>query len=159
MLYNKHKLKEIAWTNLRLARKNLQQYGALQCCGLVYNRTGLTHVMAIAFKSIQEKREIQKAFRDFLCKNRARAAAVVIEAWIKQAYEEEELDLAKSVEEMPGHQEAIVIEVRSALACFGILQAFTKHGTVYKFEEPMVVDHPFSWTSEWLDGVWGERET
>jgi hypothetical protein len=110
------------------------------------------------FGSLDEKRLSQEAFRVFLRHSNALAAAVIMEAWLKQALPEEPIDFTKSIEDMPGRQDAVVIELRSALASFGLVQVFCRNGSALILDEPVEIDHPTFWTSEWLDGVWTDSQ-
>ncbi len=158
MLYDLDQLRELALTNLAIAQENLKRDGFVQTIGLVWTSLGLSHVVSMRFESLDEKRRKQEAFRVFLRQSNALAAAVIMEAWIKQASPVEPIDFTESVEDMPGRQDAIVLELRSALACFCLLQVFFLNGSVLTMKEPVEIDHPTFWTSEWLDGVWTDSQ-
>ena len=158
MSYDLDKLRELARANLAIAQENLKRDGFVQTCGLVWTHLGLSHIVSMRFESLDEKRHNQEAFRVFLRQSNALAAAVIMEAWLKQANSIEPLDFTKSIENMPGRQDAIVLELRSALASFGLVQVFCRNGSALIMEEPIEIDHPTFWTSEWLDGVWADSQ-
>lgn len=158
MSYDLDQLRELARTNLGIARENLKRDGFVQTCGLVWTELGLSHIIPMRFGSLDEKRLSQEAFRVFLRHSNALAAAVIMEAWIKQALPQEPIDFTKSIEDMPGRQDAVVIELRSALASFGLVQVFCRNGSALIMDEPVEIDRPTFWTSEWLDGVWIDNQ-
>jgi len=158
MLYDLDQLRELAWKNLAIARDNLLRDGYVQTCGLVWTDIGLSHIIPIRFESLNEKRRNQEAFRVFLRKSNALAAAVIMETWMKHVDPREPLDPTRSIADLPGRQEAIVIELRSTLACFGLIQVFNRNGRCFTLEEPIEMNHPAVWVSEWLDQMWTDSQ-
>jgi hypothetical protein len=154
MNYDRKKLRRIARDVLNIAQGNLRRDGYLQPIGLVYTKVGLTEVFQFRCQDLDQKRASQEGFRQLLHQTKARAAFVVTESWIKMG-PDLPLDLTRSVADMPGRTEAIVIEAASAKAKLMVVQAFSKDNTgKISFETPMEPDHPITWSSEWLDGVW-----
>jgi hypothetical protein len=154
MNYDRKKLRRIARDVLKIAQGNLRRDGYLQPVGLVYTKVGLTEVFRFRCHDLDQKRASQEGFRRLLHQMKARAAIVLTESWIKMG-PDLPLDLTRSVADMPGRKEAIVIEAASVKAKCMIIQAFTTDNAGrISFEAPMEPDHPITWSSEWLDGVW-----
>ncbi|MFC1833554.1 hypothetical protein ACFL2Q_02325 [Thermodesulfobacteriota bacterium] len=153
---SKDKLQALGREVLVKAKSNLQRDGHLQPCGLLYSPERLTHTFPFSFGSFDEKRLIQETFRKLITEVRAAAAVVVLESWIKTA-RNGPLDLTRPVSEMPGRQEAIVVEAASPKARTIIIQVFKKSKSGLVFEDPFEPDHPFEWNSEWLSGIWQDR--
>jgi hypothetical protein len=154
MDYDRKRLRKLAREVLKIAQNNLRRDGYLQPVGLVYTNAGLNQVFQFRCQDLDEKRASQDEFRRLLLKMKARDAIVVTESWIKTG-PDLPLDLTRSVADMPGRKEAIVIEAASPKAKCMIIQAFSKGITgKISFETPLEPDHPISWSSEWLDGVW-----
>ena len=122
-MYGIKELQKIARKILITACENLIRDGHLQPISLVFGPEGLTHTIPFEFNSIDEKRAIQQIFRHFLREIHADAAVVVTESWMKMATDGP-LDLTRPVFEMPGHQEAIVVEAASAHGSVMIIQVF-----------------------------------
>ena len=158
MDYHRDELKKVAREALAAARENLRKHGHVQPVGLVFHQDGLTHVFQFTFQSIEEKRASQEAFRQVLRKVRARAAVVVTESWLKMETEMPP-DLTRSIADDPTRKEAIVIAAVSRQARSMIIQVFRRDSSgKVRFDSPMEPESPFEWWSEWLDGVWPERE-
>ena len=157
MNYSRKRLRSLARDVLKIAQENLRRDGCLQPVGLVYTNSGLSQVFQFRCRDLDEKRSSQAQFRQLLLELNAKAAIVVTESWLKMA-PDQPLDLTRSVADMPGRMECIVIEAGSPKARYMLMQVFTKHdaGTLH-FEKPMEPDHPITWSSEWLDGIWPER--
>lgn len=154
MNFDGKRLRKLTRDVLKVAQGNLRRDGYLQPVGLVYTNAGLSEVFQFRYQDLDEKRASQAGFRQLLVKMQARAGIVVTESWLKTA-PELPLDLTQSVADMPGRQEVIVIEAASPKAKCMIIQVFSKDETgKIHFETPMEADHPISWSSEWLDGVW-----
>jgi hypothetical protein len=152
--YDRKKLRRIARDVLKIAQGNLRRDGYLRPVGLVYTNAGLAKVFQFRCQDFDQKRASQEGFRQLLHQMKARAAIVVTESWIKMG-PDLPLDLTRSIANMPGRKEAIVIEAASAKAKCMIIQVFSKdEGGKIGFETAMEPDHPISWSSEWLDGVW-----
>jgi hypothetical protein len=154
MNYDRKRLRKLALDVLKIAQDNLRRDGYLQPVGFLYTKDGLSRVFQFRCLRLNQKRASQKGFRQLVIQMKARAAIVVTESWLKLG-PELPVDLTKSVAEMPGRKEAIVIESASPKARCMIIQVFSKDetGRVH-FEDPMKPDHAISWSSEWLDGVW-----
>ncbi len=154
MNYDRKRLRKLARNVLKVAQANLKRDGFVQPVGLVYTNTGLTEVFQFRYQDLDEKRASQEGFRQLILKMKARAAIIVTESWIKMG-PDLPLDLTRSVADMPGRKEAIVIEAASPKANLMIIQVFSKDETgKVHFDTPMEPDHPISWSSEWLSGVW-----
>ncbi len=154
MKFDKKQLRKLAQDVLELAQANLRDDGYLEPVGLVYTYVGLSRVVPFKYRGLDEKRKSQTEFRRLLVKLKAQAAIVVTESWLKLG-PDLPVDLTQSLADLPGRQEAIVIEAASPKAKHIIIQIFSKNETgQVRFETPMEPDHPISWSSEWLDGVW-----
>jgi len=158
MTYSRKRLRSLARDVLKIAQQNLRRDGCLQPVGLIYTNAGLSQVFQFRCRNLDEKRASQQEFRQLLIKLNAKAAIVVTESWLKMA-PDLPLDLTQSVADMPGRKESIVIEASSPKSRYMVMQVFTKHDAgKLQFEESMEPDHPITWSSEWLDGIWSERK-
>lgn len=158
MLYDLVHLKELANKNMAIAEENLRRDGFVQTCGLIYTRDGLSQIVTMQFGTLDEKRLKQEAFRSILRRSEAIAAAVIMEAWIKTFNVQESLDISRSLENMPGRQEAIVIELRSDVSCYGLVKVFHRQGLILTMKKTTELNPSQLWMSEWLSGVWPDRQ-
>ena len=159
MHYNRKRLRSLARDMLRIAQENLRRDGDLQPVGLIYTNAGLSQVFPFRCQGLDQKRSSQQEFRKLLLQLKARAAIVVTESWLK-VRPELPLDLTRSIADLPDKEEAVVIEAASPKSRYMIMQVFRKDesGKLH-FETPMEPDHPITWSSEWLDGIWSERRS
>ncbi|MFC1836708.1 hypothetical protein ACFL2Q_18615 [Thermodesulfobacteriota bacterium] len=155
-MYSKERLQALVREVLVTARSNLLRDGHLQPCGLLYSSDPLTHIFPFNFENFEKKRLLQDTLRKLITEVRAAAAVVILESWIKMA-RNRPLDLTRPVSEMPGRQEAIVVEAASHLARTMIIQVFVKSQSGLVFEIPFEPDHPLEWNSERLSGIWPDR--
>ncbi len=158
MLYDLEHLKQLAQRNMAIAEENLRKDGFVQACGLIWTYEGLSKIIPMRFESLDEKRRTQEAFRSLLRQSDALAAAVIMEAWIKKFGPTEAADFRGSVENIPGRQDAIVIELRSSVASYILVQAFYRKGLVLTMKEATEMSVSHYWESEWFADIWMERE-
>lgn len=153
--YDGKKLQRIIGEILAVAQDNLTKHGYLQPVGLIYTTTGMTHIFEFKFKGVEQKRQSQQAFKKLVRDVQALAVVVITESWIKMR-PKMPLRLDTSVADMPGRQEAIVVEAVSPKARVVCVQVFRKGESGISFEEPENIGDRFTWTSEWTDGLWDE---
>ena len=155
-MYHTEMLRSLARDFLKQAKINLRKDGHLVPVGIVFGTEGLVSTNLLEWKDLDEKRLIQSMFRQYLIETRAKAALVINECWIK-LHPDQPLDLEQSVKDIPGREEAIVIEARSASGQIVIIQPFEKKNkgrisfkAMTEFDGSNGED---GW-SEFLDGVW-----
>jgi hypothetical protein len=152
MRYTKEKLQAIVRTVLSAAQVNLKNHGYLQPVGLIFTLVGMSKVFQFKFHDVGQKRASQVAFKKVVKKSEALAVVVVTESWLKMP-PDVPVDITQSIADIPGRQEAIVIEAVSGEAKTILIQVFRKEESGIAFDDPVSVEEPFSWGSEWTDGI------
>jgi hypothetical protein len=155
--YGKKKLQRIIGEILTVAQDNLRKHGYLRPVGLIYTTAGMTHIFEFKFKGVEQKRQSQQAFKKLVADVQALAVIVVTESWIKMP-PDVPVDVTRSVADMPGRQEAIVIEGASPKARVVCVQVFRKGESGISFDEPENLGDRFTWTSEWTNGLWSHEK-
>ncbi len=158
MRYDIEDLRKLALRMLPRARKNLRKYGSLTPVGLAYDSNDCLHTFTLVWVDLAEKRKAQRDFQLELLKLGAVAAVIISETWAKFA-DDGPLDLSdqsRSVRDMPGRKDAILVEAGSPSGRVVIVQTFTKikpgrlsFDVPREFSTEMV-----ELTSEFLDAVW-----
>ncbi len=158
MQYDMGELRNLALKMLPRAQKNLKKHGSLTPVGLAYDPKGFVHTFTLLWADSAEKRKVQRDFQLELLKLGAVAAVIISETWAKFA-DDGPLDLndqSRSVRDMPGRRDAILVEAGSSIGRVVIVQTFTKiKARKFSFDVPRefsteVVDL----SSEFLDGAW-----
>jgi hypothetical protein len=163
MQYDMDELSKLARKMLPRAQKNLRKHGSLKPVGLAYRPDGFIDTFAFVWSDLNEKRKVQRDFQVELLKLDAVAAVVVSETWARFA-EDGPIDLndQRSVRDMPGRKDAILVEAGSRFGRVVIVQTFTK---IKPGKIALDVPREFTpamgdLTSEFLDSIWpshGER--
>ena len=161
MRYNTEELRKIARRMLLVAQKNLRKYGYLTPVGLAYRSDGYIDTFTFQWETFEEKRKSQRDFQLELVKREAKAAVVISEIWAKFADDGpiDLNDLSRSVRDMPGRKDAILVEAGSPFGRVVIVQTFTKikPGRI-SFDDPREFTVATGGlTSEFLDAIWPVR--
>ena len=161
MQYDTEELRKLARRMLPIAQKNMREYGSLTPVALVYGSDGYIDTFTFQWKSLEGKRQTQQDFQIELRKMNAVAAVVVCETWAKFADDGplDVSDLTRSVRDMPGRKDAILVEAGSPFGRVVIVQTFTKlkAGRI-AFDEPREFTTVMGeLTSEFLDAIWPAR--
>jgi hypothetical protein len=158
MRYDTEELRTIAQAILAKARKNVKKHGGLQPVGLAYGSDGHIDRFVFQWDSLEKKRRAQRDFQMELLRRDAAAAVIISEAWAKFA-DNAPIDLSnpnRSVRDMPGRKDAIIVEAGSPLGRIVLVQTFTKTRTgKISFDAPN--EYPIGMievTSEFLDALW-----
>ena len=158
MRYDIEELRKLALRMLPRAQKNLKKHGSLTPVGLAYDSNGCVHTFTLLWVDLAKKRKVQRDFQLEILKLGAVAAVIISETWAKFA-DDGPLDLSdqsRSVRDMPGRKDAILVEAGSPLGRVVIVQTFTKiKAGKFAFDVPRefsteIVDL----TSEFLDAIW-----
>lgn len=153
-------LRRLALKMLPRAQKNLKKYGALQPVGIAYRLDGHTETFPFQWQTLEEKRKVQRDFQMKLLTMGAVAAVVISETWARFA-EDGPIDLndERSVRDMPGRKDAIMIEVGSPFGRFVLVQTFTKiRPGKFIFDKPREFSTDMGdLTSEFMDAIWPVR--
>ena len=163
MQYDMEELRKLARRLLPRAQKNLRKHGFLKPMGLAYRPDGFIDTFTFVWANVDEKRNVQRDFQVELLKLGVVAAVVISETWAKFA-EDGPIDLndQRSVRDMPGKRDAILVEAGSPFGRVVIVQTFAKSktGKIF-FDEPREFTTAMGdLTSEFLDAIWpvyGER--
>jgi hypothetical protein len=158
MQYDIEDLRKLALRMLPRAQKNLKMHGSLTPVGLAYDPKGFVHTFTLLWADLAEKRKAQKDFQIELLKLGAVAAVIISETWAKFA-DDGPLDLSdqsRSVRDMPGRRDAILVEAGSPLGRVVVVQSFTKiKAGKFSFDPPREFTTAMGeLTSEFLDSVW-----
>jgi hypothetical protein len=140
-------LQGLAPKMLPRAQKNLKKYGALQPVGIAYRLDGHTETFLFQWQTLEEKRKVQRDFQ----------MELISETWARFA-EDGPVDVndQRSVRDMPGRKDAILVEAGSARGCVVVVQTFTKikPGKI-AFDVPREFTTEMGdLTSEFLDAIW-----
>ena len=157
MQYDMEELRKLARGMLPRAQKNLRKYGSLTPVGIAYDPKGFIHTFRLSWGNVDEKRGAQRDFQLELLKLDAVAAVIICETWAKFA-EDGPIDLndQRSIRDMRGRKEAILVEAGSAFGRAVVIQAFSqiKRGK-FSFDPPREFTTAMGdLTSEFLDGIW-----
>ncbi|HTY24020.1 MAG TPA: hypothetical protein VMC85_12870 [Desulfomonilaceae bacterium] len=163
MLYDTEELRKIARRMRQVAQKNLRKSGYLSPVGLAYRSDGYIDTFTFQWDTLEEKRKSQREFQMELVKRDAKAAVVISETWAKFADDGpiDPRDLNRSVRDMPGRKDAILVEAGSPFGRVVIVQTFTKikPGRIL-FDDPREFTVATGGlTSEFLDAIWPVRPT
>ncbi len=158
MQYDIEELRKLALKMLPRAQKNLNKHGSLTPVGLAYDPKGFVHTFTLLWADVAEKRKAQRDFQLELLKLGAIAAVIISETWAKFA-DDIPLDLSdqsRSVRDMPGRRDAILVEAGSPLGRVVIVQTFTKiKAGKFSFDVPREFSTEMvELTSEFLDALW-----
>jgi len=162
MRYDTEELRKLARRILPRAQTNLRKHGYLEPVGLIVRPDGFIDTVTFQWQTLGEKRKAQRDFQMELLKRNAVAAVIVSETWVKFA-DDGPLDLSdrtRSVRDMPGRKDAIMVEAGSPCSRVAIVQTFAKlEGGKVSFDDPREFT-PLTGelTSEFLDAIWPVRE-
>lgn len=165
MQYGMDELRKLARKILPRAQKNLRKHGILKPIGLAYRPDGFIDTFAFAWSNLDEKRKVQRDFQVELLRLDAVAAVIISETWARFA-EDGPIDLKndqRSVRDMPGRKDALLVEAGSPFGRVVIVQTFTKiKRDKIAFEVPREFTPAMGdLKSEFLDAVWpfnGQRD-
>ncbi|MEW6136907.1 MAG: hypothetical protein AB1733_01655 [Thermodesulfobacteriota bacterium] len=161
MQYDMDELRKLARKMLPRAQKNLRKHGFLKPVGLAYRPDGFIDTFAFAWSNLDEKREVQRDFQLELLRLDAVAAVIISETWAKFAEDGPiDLDDQRSVRDMPGRKDALLIEAGSPFGRVVVVQTFTKikPGKIV-FDVPREFTPEMGdLTSEFLEAIWPSYE-
>jgi len=157
MQYDTEALRKIALAMLPRAQKNLKRHGSLTPVGLAYRLDGRVDTFTFHWESLQEKRELQLQFQMKLLSMGAVAAMIISETWARFA-DDGPIDIndERSVRDIPGRKDAILIEAGSAHGRIVMVQTFTKiRPRKFKFDEAREFTTAMgNFSSEFMDLIW-----
>jgi hypothetical protein len=159
-------LRRLALRMLPRARKNLKKYGSLQPVGLAYRPDGHVETFLFHWQTLEEKRNLQREFQMKLLSMGAVAAVIISETWAKFA-DDGPIDVndPRSVRDMPGRKDAILVEAGSAHGRIVIVQTFTKiRPRKFTFDSSREFTTALGdFSSEFMDMIWpvprGNKQT
>jgi len=157
MQYDTEELRKLALGLLPRAQKNLRKHGSLQPIGLAYRPGGDIQTFVFHWQTLEEKRNLQREFQMKLLSMDAVAAVIISETWAKFA-DDGPLDVndPRSVRDMPGRRDAILIEAGSPLGRIVLVQTFTKNRPrKFIFDKPREFTTALGdFSSEFMDLIW-----
>lgn len=166
MQYDTEELRRLALGLLPRARKNLKKHGSLQPVGLAYRPDGHIETLIFHWQTLEEKRNLQREFQIKLLSMGAVAAVIISETWAKFA-DDGPVDVTdlRSVRDMPGRKDAILIEAGSAHGRIVLVQTLAKvRPRKFIFGKPREFTNAMGdFSSEFMDMIWpvprGSRQT
>ena len=118
------------------------------------DRKGLRYLMPLGFQNGKEKRQVQANLERMFRRIDAKSVVMLSEAWISDTLQTKVTPVYKgSIKDIPGREEAVLVNALSASTQFRINQVFTKNVSEVTFQYPIETDRPGG-RYYWLDGVW-----
>ncbi len=139
--------------SLEKAKSFLVKDGGVEPVAFLMTK-GSVRVMPLVFEDLEEKRFVQAVVKAMAKNVRADAVVVVAEAWMAKCQKDEAEDFfSRSVSEIPGRVECIVVSGASASGNLQLIAEFGRDNEKVVFAGQNIME---GGTSEFTDGIWGK---